>query len=86
MVENAIQTSYIQIPGTEVGETGDKYYFHVDGAWIPFMSERTKKRLGKIFHTTLSDKGAVQSKQAELKAWRLAVGNSGLPGKFKVWI
>ncbi|XP_049337547.1 uncharacterized protein LOC125802987 [Astyanax mexicanus] len=68
------------------GRVVEKYRFNLDGVLIPSVSEKPVKSLGKIFDSTLKDKAAVQSTQAELKSWLSAVEKSGLPGKFKAWI
>nr|XP_057943465.1 uncharacterized protein LOC131138512 [Doryrhamphus excisus] len=68
------------------GKVEDKHRFNLNGVPIPSVSEKPVKSLGKIFDSTLKDKAAVQSANAELKTWLSVVDKSGLPGKFKAWI
>ena len=68
------------------GKVSNQYRFKVNSEWIPTLSEKPVKCLGKWYRAALNDKTSIEEAYNQLKEWLQAVEKCGLPGRFKAWI
>lgn len=68
------------------GKVSNQYRFKVNNEWIPTLSEKPVKCLGKWYRATLNDKISIEETYNQLNEWLKAVEKCGLPGRFKAWI
>ena len=68
------------------GKVCNKSRFKINNEWIPTLSEKPIKCLGKWYRATLDDKVSIAETQTQLLTWLQKVEKCGLPGKFKAWI
>lgn len=68
------------------GKVCNQYRFKINNEWIPTLTEKPIKCLGKWFRASLNDRTSIADTQLQLKTWLQDVEKCGLPGKFKAWI
>ena len=68
------------------GKVCNKYRFKINNEWIPTLSEKPIKGLGKWFRDTLNDRISNADTLNQLQQWLQDTEKCGLPGKFKAWI
>ena len=68
------------------GKVCNEYRFKINNEWIPTLSEKPIKGLGKWFRDTLNDRISNADTLNQLQQWLQDTEKCGLPGKFKAWI
>ena len=60
--------------------------FTIAGEFIPTVTEKPVKSLGKWFDSSTKDQAAIKGIGGDLDDWLRKIDKSGLPGKFKAWL
>jgi hypothetical protein len=67
------------------GKVIDHIRFKIGGDYIPTVTQKPVKSLGKWFDDTLKDARGIKSMEKQANEWMVTVDRSGLPGKYKAW-
>ena len=60
--------------------------FTIADEFIPTVTEKPVKSLGKWFDSSTKDQAAIKGIWGDLDDWLRKIDKSGLPGKFKAWL
>ena len=60
--------------------------FKIAGKFIPTVTEKPVKSLGKWFDSSTKDQAAIKRIGGDLDDFLRKIDKSGLPGKFKAWL